>query len=75
MTKKEELLKVLQGIPDELVDNAYSLDLGKNGLSIVLGFDTAYLQKYPPGQIKTDSNGYLGFSIYAGGKTVRVIMT
>jgi hypothetical protein len=29
MTKKEELLEVLQEIPEELIDNAYALLLGE----------------------------------------------
>ena len=75
MTKKEKLVEVLKAIPDELVNTAYSLNLGSNGLTIGLSFNSEYLKHYPPDKVEIDDGGYLEFDIDAGTEKVRVTMT
>ena len=75
MTYKEKLVEVLKGIPDELVNKAYSLNLGTNGLTVALNFDSEYLKHYPPDKVEIGGNGFLTFYIEAGGEQVEVTMS
>ena len=75
MTKKEQLMEILNNIPDELVNKAYVIDLGGNGFRVALEFEPEYLKHYPPDKFDFDQNGFLRFFVEAGGEKVEITMT